>query len=360
MKLVFIAIIAIIVVLIIVVVFYLYHKIKEYLTTKQSSSEITLEVSNVLKKNGTTNETISKCSYSIWFIVDEWTNNNKILFEKISENKENLFEVYFDDYINKLNIFLPELNSYYKKSSNCEITKDRIIITDEILGVSGATGTTEGAVEVINGIYDCMNICSSYSYGSNCNSFSYQEYVSGVSGSSESSGPSDSQNPNIKWDFVNGEIKGNSEYYAFMEDEPKKPTGICYLYSSSPEMPQNCFSGQKTETEKPYSVYDWDDFIYSNNIVSYKKEECSFYIPLQKWTSLIITIDDLIMEIYINGKIVKNCSLTKKIDNSRDITNKFIISPTNYNFKGSTMGFNYWNKCLSSSEIFHLSKKVFI
>ena len=122
-------------------------------------------------------------------------------------------------------------------------------------------------------------------------------------------------------------------------------------------MPKNCFSGM-TGKVSPYPVYDWGDFIYSNGFVSYVKEKCSIPIPLQKWTNLIITIKSKIMEIYINGKLVKSCPLTKNIDNQKDSSGIFTITPNGYGFNGSTMKFNYWEKCLTSSEISNLSKKV--
>jgi len=356
------------------IVFVIYKIIKRVVATSGNSaqSEIKKPISEFLQKGGTNDE----CSYSIWFIIDEWTNNEKKLFTKTSSIDvkkhqevetyyiENYttgetglynpvgtygttggvtgtydfvyddmeyflnFEVSFDNYVNNMNIFLPELNNSYSASNNCKIN-------GEMLGDTGYTGTFD----------NCKTMCSNYNFGFNtCNSFTYS------SGASEASG-----SVYFAADFDNGvNFEGNQPYDYVMGYDT---LGKCYLYSSSPVMPKNCFSGM-TGKVSPYPVYDWGDFIYSNGFVSYVKEKCSIPIPLQKWTNLIITIKSKIMEIYINGKLVKSCPLTKNIDNQKDSSGIFTITPNGYGFNGSTMKFNYWEKCLTSSEISNLSKKV--
>jgi hypothetical protein len=274
------------------------------------------------------------------------------------------FIVSFDDYINNINIFLPELKSEYKKSASCLITTPQL---DEFYGTEK----------------ECQDKCSQFNKGGTCNSFSFwsgfndtgdtgASGTTGATGASGTTGTSPSvgskgpsgagtwSQSGISWGAQYTEdgtiFTGNEEYDVFMGSEGV--TGKCYLYSSSPSMPKNCFIGENTKEEKPYSVYDWNDFIYSNNIASYTKDKCSIPIPIQKWTSLIITIKGLVMEIYINGKLVESFSLTKDIDNSNDANAKFIITPEGFGFDGSTLDFNYWNKCLSSQEISNLSKKV--
>lgn len=359
-------VIAIIIIAIIIIVFFVYKIIRHLLIKGNSAqTETNIAASTFLKKGGTVNE----CSYSIWFIIDNWTNGEKILFNKKSRNeidtqgmtsvetydydtgttgstswyydipvsitRELNFEVSFDDYVNNMNIFLPELNNNYKKSNDCKITQE---LLEGTTGLSGTIGSSED---------DCRNKCSGYNDEYNtCNSFSYETYQKPIS-----------TDP-IEFIFKDGEFEGNQGYNGIMGyGDSTETLTKCNLYSSAPVMPKNCFSGMTGKTN-PYSVYDWEDFVYSNNITSYAKENCSLPIPIQKWTSLIITIKNLSMDIYINGKLSKQCSLTREIDISNDSSANFTITPFGYGFNGSTMNFTYWNKCLTTSEISNLSKKV--
>ena len=361
------------------IVFVLYKIIKRVAVTSGNSaqSEIKKPISDFLQKGGTNDE----CSYSIWFIINEWTDNEKKLFTKTSsvdiEKHQEVetyyiknystgetglynpvgatgvtggvtgtydfvyydkewslgFEVSFDNYVNNMNIFLPELNNSYNISNNCKVN-------GELLG--GYTGTFE----------NCKTMCSNYNSDfKTCNSFTYSNGSTGATGSTGASGAS----VYFAADLDNGvNFEGNQPYDDVMGYNLE---GKCYLYSSSPVMPKNCFSGM-TGKVSPYPVYDWGDFIYSNGFVSYVKEKCSVPIPLQKWTNLIITIKSTIMEIYINGKLVKSCPLTKNINNQTYSSGIFTITPNGYGFNGSTRNFNYWEKCLTSSEISNLAKKV--
>ena len=351
----------VIIVSLIIFVFIIYKIIKHVALSSGNSAqkEIKTPVGSFLKPGGTNDE----CSYSVWFIIDEWTNNEKTLFTKTISGETGsynpvgttgetggvtgtydfklLFEVAFDKYVNNLNIFLPELNNSYKKSNNCKITNELLKETESSLK-------------------DCRTFCSEYNNDfKTCNSFTFI----GGSGSTGSTGVPPTMNgyqSNIYFgaEFNNGvNFEGNQAYDEAMGDSATDSLGKCYLYSSSPVIPKNCFSGM-TGKVAPYSVYDWEDFIYSNGIASYVKEKCSIPIPIQKWTNLIITIKKLIMEIYINGKLVKQCYLTSYIDNEKDNSAIFTITPSDYGFNGSTRNFNYWNKCLTSSEIYNLSKKV--
>jgi len=368
--------IKLIIIITIIIIAYFIYKIIKHVTSVGNSAqkELIIPASTFLKPGGTTNE----CSYSIWFIIDNWTNGEKILFQKqtlvdtpvntnvvvyyeiivnydTGETGTNNpvgntgttgitgttgttgytymeptvtyeFKVSFDNYVNNLNIFLPELNSHYKKSSDCKITK-------ELLDETGANNLS---------IDDCKKKCSEYSSFDSCNSFSY-----------ESLPEQPIKDVSFKFD-TDGNFEGNDGYGILMDNQ--ETFGKCYLYASSPSMPNHCFPGM-TGTDVPYSVYDWDDFIYSNNIVSYVKENCSVTIPIQKWTSLIIIIKNKTMEIYLNGMLVKQCSLMKEISLNDNLAN-FIITPNRHGFNGSTMKFEYWNKCLTTSEITKLSKKL--
>lgn len=261
--------------------------------------------------------TMNSCSYSIWFIVDSWNNNPKVLFTQTRSNEDIDLIVYFDDYINNLNIFLPELSNTYKKSKHCKI-----------LGVP--------LKEFDSTEKECMNACSQ----TLCNSYSYE------AGNTEKV-----TTTTFSFDSINDTFEENVAHN-FMKDVDK---GKCSLFSSSPTMPNNCFLEQDKNDTAPYSVYDWSSFVYNIDINSYTLNKYSFPISIQKWTNLIITIDDYVMEVYINGKIQNVITLVEKKTN---IPSKITIAPNGYGFNGKTRNFKYWDKCLTSKEINNLSKKV--
>jgi hypothetical protein len=115
-------IITIIAVLIIIIVIVYVKHLNVYLNTKKGVTPTILQVKQ-FKKTG---YTLNECSYSIWFNINEWTNTNKILFQKVLIGTNQIdFMVSFGKEINTMNIFLPELNSEYKESINCKINKNK-------------------------------------------------------------------------------------------------------------------------------------------------------------------------------------------------------------------------------------------
>ena len=275
-----------------------------------------------------TNDAIHSYSYSIWFILDNWTNNPKILFQQTRGSSDDIdLLVYFDDYINNINIFLPELSNTYKKSNNCKITE-----------------TPDKEINVTEKM--CASVCSR----TLCNSYSFE--TSGTTGTT--GGALD-----FSFDFDKDSFKGNTAYVDFMKKvddyTSRNVYGNCSLFSTSPTMPNNCFLEQDESETKPYSVYDWNSFTYNIYTNSYTLNKYSFPVPIQRWINLIITIDDYVMEVYINGKIEKSIMLVEKKYN---IPSKITITPNGYGFNGKTRDFKYWDKCLSSKEINNLSKKV--
>lgn len=299
---------------IIILLFFTYSYGSKLLASNSASTE------KVIYTDTTNN--VHSFSYSIWFIVDSWSNTPKILFQQSRDNIDELI-VYFDDYVNNLNIFLPELSNTYNKSKNCKITE---------------TPTRELNIRE----KECETACSQ----TLCNSYSYE--ITGTTGTKKRA-------IDFSFDFEKDSFKGNTAYIDFMKkvDETKN-IGKCSLFTASPTMPANCFLEQDKNETEPYSVYDWNSFVYNMDVNSFTLDRFSFHINIQKWTNLIITIDEYIMEVYINGKIEKSVTLVRKKHNR---PSKITITPDGYGFNGKTRDFKYWDKCLSSKEIKYLSKK---
>lgn len=307
-----------------------------YLGIKTGTS-ITIHTSSFLSSGQATNE----CTYSIWFNINDWDDNEKILFQKLSVDGDILFSVNFGKHVNTMNVFVPGLSNGYKAGVNCKIT-------DPVLGNSGTS---------VKGESGCRELCDKEPSGK-CNSYSFQHSSKLTS------------NEKIVLYFkpiiqdnnidLSG-LTGNSAYNELMEvTANENDPGMCYLFEETPSIPNICFLGESGSTGTPYSAYDWNEFIYNANYNSgIKRPGCNIKeIPLQEWVSLVITIQGYIMEVYINGKIVKNCNLKTEINNSTDYDTTMIVTP-NTGFNVSTYNFKYWNKCLTNGEINKLTKKVF-
>jgi len=397
-------------------------------------SEIVIPLST-FSTNGPTNE----CSYSLWFNVENWATgykgytgqtgtNEKILFKQTDPENKIQFMVMLGNYVNTLNIFLPEINDLYRESINCKITnkslgdtslnneqecqqkctnsvekcgsysyeyskktssKDKItwnllgiLNGDGIEGVSdydikpnksttlgwckgiidpdGVTGTVSSGIcwyeqfKSVTGVTGAENICNK---DKDCKGFSFSKW----GGSTGSSGST-----RFYKDLGGIETQVNltdetDAFYGSKTVPAEEMKGTCYLYPEFPSMPRTCFLGETGSVGKPYSAYDWNEFMFNSNYSSgVKLPGCSIKeVPVQEWVNLIITIQDKTIEIYINGKMVKYCTLSSSINTSEYYRSTVTITPTDYGFDGNTYNFKYWGKCLTTEEINKLSKKVF-
>jgi hypothetical protein len=77
-------------------------------------------------------------------------------------------------------------------------------------------------------------------------------------------------------------------------------------------------------------------------------------IPIQKWTNIIITVDEKALDTYINGKLVKTCILVSPQASIADDT-KLQLTP-NGGFAGYTARFKYWGTSISPQEAWNVYK----
>ncbi len=76
-------------------------------------------------------------------------------------------------------------------------------------------------------------------------------------------------------------------------------------------------------------------------------------IPIQKWTNLIVTLNNKSLDTYINGKLVKTCVLPSPayVDDTASIH----LTP-NGGFSGYTSRFNYWNDTINPQQAWNIYK----
>lgn len=76
-------------------------------------------------------------------------------------------------------------------------------------------------------------------------------------------------------------------------------------------------------------------------------------IPLQKWTNLIVSLNNKSMDTYLNGKLVKTVVLPS-VPKS-DPNASLYLTPQG-GFSGYTSRFNYWNDSLNPQEAWNVYK----
>ncbi len=76
-------------------------------------------------------------------------------------------------------------------------------------------------------------------------------------------------------------------------------------------------------------------------------------VPIQKWTNLIVTLNNRSLDVYINGKLVKTCILPYPA--YVDDTAPVYLTPLT-GFSGYTSRFNYWNDTVNPQQAWNIYK----
>jgi hypothetical protein len=76
-------------------------------------------------------------------------------------------------------------------------------------------------------------------------------------------------------------------------------------------------------------------------------------VPIQKWTNLIVTLNNRSLDTYMNGKLVKTCILPAPayVDSAASI----YLTPLS-GFSGYTSRFNYWNDAINPQQAWNIYK----
>ena len=73
--------------------------------------------------------------------------------------------------------------------------------------------------------------------------------------------------------------------------------------------------------------------------------------PLQRWVSLVVSLNNRTLDLYLNGKLVRTCILpaTAVIDSTASV----VLTPDG-GFKGWTSNTQYFSKALNPHEVFNI------
>jgi len=78
-------------------------------------------------------------------------------------------------------------------------------------------------------------------------------------------------------------------------------------------------------------------------------------IPIQKWTNIVITVNDRALDTYMNGKLAKTCVLPG-IPASPSAENGSVFLTPNGGFTGYTARFKYWPNPINPQEAWNIYK----
>jgi hypothetical protein len=76
-------------------------------------------------------------------------------------------------------------------------------------------------------------------------------------------------------------------------------------------------------------------------------------IPIQKWTSIIITVNNKAVDTYLNGKLVKTCIL-EQVPMATTAANAAVNLTPNGGFSGFTARFKYWADYINPQEAWNV------
>lgn len=78
-------------------------------------------------------------------------------------------------------------------------------------------------------------------------------------------------------------------------------------------------------------------------------------IPIQKWTNILITVNDRALDTYMNGKLVKTCVLPSVPEQPSAAKSSVYLTP-NGGFTGYTARFKYWGAPVNPQEAWNVYK----
>ena len=77
-------------------------------------------------------------------------------------------------------------------------------------------------------------------------------------------------------------------------------------------------------------------------------------IPLQKWTNIIVTLNDKSLDTYLNGKLVKTCVLASP---PATVSNADVNLTPSGGFAGFTARFKYWGSAINPQLAWNVYKQ---
>ena len=241
-------------------------------------------------------------SYSIWFFVTDWSHRltkQKIVLMRRSANGTVNPKIYFDPYENNINV---AINTY-----SLQAAPSASVGTTTVTGATGATGST-APVGIES--FETLNSTFNSDYGTTP---SYTEKA--------------------VEDAASVRAASVNSYLSTLAD-----------YNTANFSSLNTYQGPTgaTGSTGSGSVTTSSNSAYTCKINNF---------PLQRWVSLVVSLNNRTLDLYLNGKLVRTCILpaTAIIDSTASVA----LTPDG-GFKGWTSNTQYFSKALNPHEVFNI------
>lgn len=89
--------------------------------------------------------------------------------------------------------------------------------------------------------------------------------------------------------------------------------------------------------------------------------KCIIYgIPIQKWVNIILSFDQKVLDVYMDGKLVKTCIINNVPNKETSASSHSLyLAPTDATFKGETSNFKFFKSSLNPQEAWQIYKAGF-
>lgn len=246
-------------------------------------------------------------AYSIWFFVTDWSHRlteQKIVLMRRSANGTVNPKIYFDPYENNINV---AINTYSLQAAPSNTTGAGAGAGATGAGATGAGATGAGATgPVIEGL-TTMDSTFQSDYGTT------PSYTA-----------------------------------AAIEDAMKVRADSVYAYLDNLDE----YNNRNFDSSNTYQGITGATGATGRNSSSNSAYACKINnFPLQRWVSLVVSLNNRTLDLYLNGKLVRTCILpaTAIIDSTASV----VLTPDG-GFKGWTSNTQYFSKALNPHEVFNI------
>jgi hypothetical protein len=269
-------------------------------------------------------------AYSVWFFVSDWSHRltqQKILLMRRSPNGSVNPKIYFDPYENNINV---AINTYSLPNAS-----------------TTASTTTTAASTAASAASAAAALASA---------------LAGVTGPAGATGPTGATGPAGIEGYRPIESTFNSDYgttashtaAAIADAASVRAASVdAYLstladYNYANFDSSNTYQGLSDDTGTAGSTTATGSAGRSSNSAYICKIN---NFPLQRWVSLVVSLNNRTLDLYLNGKLVRTCILpaTAVIDSTASVS----LTPDG-GFKGWTSNTQYFSKALNPHEVYNI------
>lgn len=255
-------------------------------------------------------------SYSVWFFVSDWSHRltqQKILLMRRSPNGSVNPKIYFDPYENNINVAINTYSLPNASATTSTTTATASTATATATAAAALSGATGGTGPVGVESFDTLESSFNSDYGTTAS-----HTAAAIEDAQSVRAASVDSYLSTLADYNNANFDSSNTYQGLTDSTGATGT-----------------SGTRGSGRSSNSAY----ICKINNF------------PLQRWVSLVVSLNNRTLDLYLNGKLVRTCILpaTAVIDSTASVS----LTPDG-GFKGWTSNTQYFSKALNPHEVYNI------